>query len=225
MRRRCGRMLRRACPTTWCRRRSCCWTGLPLTPNGKLDRRALPAPDLTPVSVRRAPRSAAGGDPVRPVRRGAGGRAGRHRRQLLRARRAFAAGDAADQPHPLHPGRRDRDPQPVRGARPWRRWPNVSTRRRRRARLWFRLCARPRFRCRLRSGGCGSSTGWRGPSAHLHDPDGGAAHGRARHCGAGSRARRPGGAAREPAHHLPRYARRPAPADPGCGRGAAASLR
>src|SRR5262249_39280975 len=30
---------------------------LPLTPNGKLDRNALPAPDLTPTTIRRLPRT------------------------------------------------------------------------------------------------------------------------------------------------------------------------
>ena len=40
---------------------------------------------------------------------------------------------------------------------------------------------------------------------------------------AGGGARRPGGAAREPAHDLPRHARGPAPVDPGRVRGAAAA--
>ena len=64
--------------------------------------------------------------------------------------------------------------------------------------------ARPRSRCRSRSSGCGSSTSWRGPSADLQHPAGAAAdRARSTRDALRGRARRRGGAAREPAHRLP----------------------
>ena len=77
--------------------------------------------------------------------------------------RPFAAGDAADQPDPVDAGCRARDPQPVRGAD--RGGAGAAARAMtgtRRGRRCGRM-ARPAraCRCRLRSAGCGSSTGWK----------------------------------------------------------------
>ena len=128
MLRRCGRILRRACRTTWCRRRSWCWTSFRSPPTASSTARRCRR-RISPRQRVAGSAHAAGGAAVRAVRRGAGARAGRHRRQLLRARRPLAAGDPADQPHPRHARCRARDPQPVRS--PDRRGAGQASRRRR----------------------------------------------------------------------------------------------
>ena len=132
---------------------------LPLTPNGKLDRRALPAPDLTLRSCAAA--HGARGGAVRAVCRGSGARAGRIDDNF------FALGG-----HSLLATRLI-----SRSARPWmwslrsaacsrrrpsRDWRNGWAKGRRRGRHWWRRLVRPRSRCRMRSVGCGSWTGWKG---------------------------------------------------------------
>ncbi len=99
------------------------------------------------------------------------------------------------------------DPQPVRGADRAALARRLRAAAGRRVRRCVRCRGRRRSRCRLRSGGCGSWTGWKAPSATYTIPLALRLTGAARRRGAGSGAGRCGGAAREPAHDLPGAAR------------------
>ena len=116
---------RSGCRTTWCRRRSWCWT-LPLTVNGKLDRAGAARARTTGRRRARAPRTPAGGDPGRLFAEVLGVEPGRRRRQLLRPGRPFAAGDPAGQPGPVGAGRGARRSGRCSRRRPWPGWRELA---------------------------------------------------------------------------------------------------